>query len=282
MSTISDVYLNTKSLLKQGNIESYVFEAKCILEHILDVDKDIIAIKPDETVSSEQICAISDMVYKRISGVPLQYLIGKWEFYGYEFKVGKGVLIPRADTETLVSLVIDELNGKENPVIADLCSGSGCIAITLKKEIAQSKVYAIEFSKDAINYLTENIKINNCDVNLVYGDVCDKNTVESVHEKLDCLVSNPPYLTEVDMKNLQKEVTFEPSMALEGGSDGLYFYRKISSIWKDKIKDGGLIAFEIGISQEKDVEKILADEGYKDICVKQDFNGIIRVVYARR
>jgi len=222
---------------------------------------------------------ISDIVKKRSSGYPLQYILGEWEFYGFKFLVGEGVLIPRQDTETLVEYIISVANSIKNPRILDLCSGSGCIAITLEKMLPNSTVCAVEFSKEALNYLTQNIKLNNSNVTVFEGDVLNKDFT-NYFENFDIIVSNPPYLTKNDICNLQEEVKHEPNLALFGGDDGLQFYTSISKIWKKCLKQNGIISYEIGIGQENDVANILLNNGFTDIQTIRDLTGIIRVVSA--
>ena len=168
----------------------------------------------------------------------------------------------------------------KSPVITDLCSGSGCIAVTLEKEISGSEVYAIEYSDKAFSYLKKNIEINNSKVHSVLGDIFDEKVILEMPLS-DIIVSNPPYLTEKDMNNLQKEVHFEPEMALRGGSDGLDFYKKIVSLWKKKLKNNGYIVFEIGINQEEAVSGIFRENGFSDVKYYKDLSGIIRVVLAK-
>ena len=219
-----------------------------------------------------------ELSLKRKSGYPLQYILGEWDFFGRTFKVGEGVLIPRADTETLIETVLS--TDCKKSVITDLCSGSGCIAVTLEKETG-AKVYALEKSEKAFGFLKENVAFNNSSVECILGDIFDDSVKDSV-PKTDIIVCNPPYLTSDDMNALQTEVSFEPKEALSGGEDGLLFYRKVTSFWKEKIQDGGYIFYEIGKGQEKQVSEILMENGFCDIKYQEDLCKIIRVVYARK
>lgn len=227
-------------------------------------------------VSEETLKFAEESLKRRIQGEPLQYIKGECEFYGLEFKVGSGVLIPRADTETLVEETLKVASGSAK--IADLCSGSGCIAIALKKHIPTAEIYAYEISENALKYLEENAKQNGAEIKIIKADVTEKQK----ETDFDIIVSNPPYLTQSDMNALQKEVTFEPSSALFGGADGLDFYRKITQVWSDKIKQNGYLIFEIGINQENDVAKIMENGGFYDIKFSKDINGIIRTVSGKR
>lgn len=275
--SILSLYRDTVAILKTQGIDNYIKEAGFLIEKVTGVNKFELPIKGEIGATKDQIQQLEILIQRRKQGEPLQYILGQWEFYGLPFFVGDGVLIPRQDTETLVEDTLQRLNGIESPVICDLCSGSGCIAIALSKEVSTKKIYAVEKSSKALQYLERNIKLNNADVSLISGDVIEKETAQRV-PMLDCIVSNPPYLTKTDMENLQKEVAFEPEMALKGGNDGLYFYRKITQIWKDSIKQNGFIAYEIGQGQHDDVKEILKENGFKDIFMTKDLCGIIRVV----
>lgn len=288
--TNKELYFTIKSALQNAGIEDSKFETDCIFEDILRVSSLELALQRDFTVEQSLEKQALEICRKRVSGYPLQYLLGEWEFYGLPFKVGRGVLIPRPDTETLVDAVLNHFKqvGNFAPKTIDLCSGSGCIAVSLKKQLPSSVVFAVELSADAFPYLVENIRLNNVDIKLIRGDITDGRLLDNFRDsdnigdyvQLDCIVSNPPYLTDSEMCDLQKEVTFEPETALRGGYDGLKFYRIISCLWKEILKDGGLIAFEIGYEQGKAVTDILSSSGYGEIKIIKDFYGNDRVVTA--
>lgn len=215
---------------------------------------------------------------RRAEGEPLQYLIGEWEFYGYPFKVGKGVLIPRQDTETLIDVVLKKFGSKSELTVIDLCSGTGCIGVALEKNLKCDKVFCVEKSQEAFGYLEENIRLNNSTAKAVLADVLDENVMKEF-PSADIIVSNPPYINGNDMKELQKEVRYEPEMALFGGDDGLDFYRSITRVWKDKLKQGGMLVFEVGISQEDDVMRILIQHGFENVRCRPDLCGVNRCVF---
>lgn len=227
-------------------------------------------------LTEEQTAAVDRVLRRRLQREPLQYILGEWTFFGRPFAVGEGVLIPRADTETLVEAAISAAKPMQNPKIADLCAGSGCIAVTLSLEL-ETEVDAYEKSDAAFAYLTENIKKNGAKVNAIRYDV-----LQEPDKKYDLIVSNPPYLTKEDMAHLQKEVSFEPEMALFGGDDGLDFYRAITKVWKNTLLPGGMLFYEVGAGQADDVAAILAENGFTDICTYKDLCGIIRVVGGKR
>ncbi len=263
--------------IMQGT-DSPEFDAMCIFQDMLN-EKAPLMNSGDEVSPriSEKILSIAK---KRSEGYPLQYLLGQWEFYGYPFKVGEGVLIPRPDTETLVDHVSEFFHRDPSPVIFDLCSGSGCIAVTLKKELPGSHVYAVELSEKATGYLRENAALNNADIEIISGDVLDSRTVDLL-PAADIIVCNPPYLTGADMRSLQKEVSYEPKEALFGGEDGLKFYREITSLWKRSLVSGGVLMYECGMGQHEDISRILKDNGFEDITFRNDNAGIVRCVSAK-
>lgn len=279
--TVGTLYNNAKAILKMSEIENYSQEAFYIIEKATGINKHELPIKENMPLDNSIIEEVNGYVNRRKSGEPLQYILGEWEFYSFNFKVGEGVLIPRQDTETLVESALESLKNFKEPVVVDLCSGSGCIAISIEKMCKGSKVFAVELSDMAIPYLQKNINENNSFVKLIKGNVCDSKNLDNLPQA-DMIVSNPPYLTPKDMVCLQKEVTFEPEMALAGGDDGLHFYRAITALWKNKLKENGILAFECGINQHEQIKEILTENGFDDICFKEDLCGIIRVVKGRK
>lgn len=216
---------------------------------------------------------LADFLWRLKTGEPLQYVMGKWDFYESEFFVGEGVLIPRPETEELTELVIDYAKSLEKPVIFDLCSGSGCIGISIAKKLSNAFVYCIEKSKDAYKYLERNAK-DVANVKCILGDINNEFDLPSA----DIIVSNPPYIKSEDLKTLQKEVKKEPSMALDGGDDGLDFYRIINDKWKKYLKDNGRLFLEIGEDEGESIKDALS--AFSNITVKKDLSGNDRMVVA--
>ncbi|MCL2580335.1 MAG: peptide chain release factor N(5)-glutamine methyltransferase [Oscillospiraceae bacterium] len=215
----------------------------------------------------------------RADGYPLQYLLGEWEFYGLPFKVGPGVLIPRQDTETLADSALDLLKASKTaqPEVLDLCSGSGCLAIVIAHHFPAAKVSAVERSALAFPYLTENIALNGVSVAAVECDLRDY-----IHPApLDLIVCNPPYIPRSDFQNLQIEVTHEPIDALDGGQDGLDYFRVIARRYKDQLAPGGHLLFEVGDEQAQAVSAILTSFNYEEITLRPDLTGKVRVVGGR-
>jgi release factor glutamine methyltransferase len=217
------------------------------------------------------------MCEQRRSGVPLQYLLGEWEFYGLPVKVGRGVLIPRGDTEILVDVALELMRGMDAPNVLDLCSGTGCVAIAIAHHNASARVTALEISEHAYSYLLTNIVLNHSTVMPIQADLHDY-----THPRpLDMLICNPPYIPAHVISTLPKELSYEPRRALSGGTDGLDFYHAISGIYRGQLKPGGWICFEVGAGQSEQVSGILRDNSYTDIQARDDYAGIPRVVYAR-
>lgn len=252
------------------------FEASQLLQKIFGWDRTQLPLHLDEPVSDESAGWFHSLAEKRRSGYPLQYLLGEWEFYGLPFFVGEGVLIPRGDTETLVDVGLQAAAAYPAPRICDLCSGSGCIAAALSKNLpAAASITAVELSSAAYAYLCRNVERNQCSaVRTVQADV-----LTWVPDcRFDLILSNPPYLAPEEMAELQREVTFEPAMALEAAEDGLYFYSVLSRRYLDFLQPGGTLAFEVGYRQADAVAGLLRQHGYSQIQKTKDLNGIERVV----
>ena len=279
MVSRSDIYREAIAILKGNGIPDSEFDVMCIFQDVFEERNPMFL--PLENVSEEREDQIRGMIKRRSEGEPLQYILGEWDFWNCTFKVGEGVLIPRPDTETLIENVLKICRRKNlrSPKIADLCSGSGCIAITLKKEIPAAEVYALELSEQAMGYLKRNSELNGADINIIAADVLEERTAEKFRE-LDIIVTNPPYLTAEEMNELQPEVRREPYMALSGGKDGLDFYRRLAPIWRDSLKKGGSFCCEFGMGQHDEVKKILHENHFINIEFSKDAGGIIRTATA--
>ncbi|MCX4355739.1 MAG: peptide chain release factor N(5)-glutamine methyltransferase [Oscillospiraceae bacterium] len=274
---IRDLQREMMYKLADIGVENTRFEMEQLLEKA-GLSRLRLLTDPSGNVPEKVERAALEMLGRRVSGYPLQYILGEWEFFGLPFEVGEGVLIPRQDTEALVERVRDILleRAPEERYTADLCAGSGCIGIALAK-LCGARVKCIELSEAAFGYLKQNITLNGVEdrVTAVLADVLDESSADG---EFDLIVSNPPYLDDTDMKNLQSEVAHEPKMALYGGADGLEFYRKMIAVWTKRLKRGGAFAVEIGMGQERGVIEIFAENGIRADCIK-DMRGIYRVVY---
>ena len=276
--TIFEAYNTTKRKLNAIGIEDYVFEAKVIIKHITGLTNTQILTDYWKELSPYEQNNLTAILKQREIRYPLQYILGEWAFYKYKFKVGPGVLIPRSDTEILVEKCCEYLNGCPDGEILDLCSGSGCIGISLGCEFPKSNVTLLEKFPEAQKYAADNIELNSAkNVTAVYGDVLkgDFNGKE-----YDLIVSNPPYIPPKEMEITSPETRFEPETALIGGEDGLEFYKAIIENYKNSLKKGGMLAFEVGINQSDKVSQLLNDAGFSKIEKTKDLNSIERVVTA--
>lgn len=274
--TVNEIYQSGLKLLENNNIENSKFEAQSLLQKAFLLDR--IGFIIHKTDKADENCSHNFLKFieKRISGEPLQYILGEWSFMGFDFKVGRGVLIPRDDTEVVVNLCIDFLENRTDKKTVDLCSGSGAIAVALDK-ISGAKVTAVEIDETAFSYLETNVKENNSSVKPVMADaleICDT----FADGELDLIVSNPPYIKSADIETLQKEVQLEPRLALDGGEDGCDFYREIVSRWSRKLKKGGALAFELGENQADAVKALMAEQGFSDFKISLDFGGVQRAI----
>lgn len=235
--------------------------------------------RPNDEIAADDALIFSQKVKRLVEGYPLQYLLGEWEFYSIPLKVGEGVLIPRPDTETLVDTALGFLSQNPSTKVADFCAGSGAISLAVAQNLPSCEVYALELSKEALRYLRENTKdcerISVMEVD-VLGDLAPLGL-----PKLDMIISNPPYLTAQELTKLPEPVRYEPKMALDGGEDGLVFYRSIAKSAKDLLVPNGLLLFEAGWQQAQQIAEIMSGQGYHSIGFTKDLSGIDRCVYGR-
>ncbi len=274
--TIFEAYNDCKRQLQAAGIEDYVFESKQIIKHITGYTNAQILTKYTQPLNEFQQNNLTAIIKQRLIRYPLQYILGRWNFFGREFFVGPGVLIPRSDTETLIDVCLENLKTKSNPRVLDLCAGTGCIGITIKGERPDTDVTLVEKFDEALSYTNKNAAHNESDVKIVKADVLN---TEGADELYDLIVSNPPYITDNDMKVLQPEVKYEPTTALSGGNDGLLFYRHIAKEYKKHLAEGGVMAFEVGANQAEAVCEIMKQNGFTNVQTRKDYCEIDRVVF---
>ena len=275
MIKINEVLNEGKKILNKHNIDTS--EARLLLAFVLDIEVPMLVTKTYcDNARKEK---FMECIQKRCEGIPFAYITGKQEFMKLSFKVTQDVLIPRPDTEILVENVIKivKSNQEKKYNILDMCSGSGCIGISLNKYLDNVKVTGADISKNALEIARYNNIVHNTNVEFINSDLFE-NMADRV---FDIIVSNPPYIPTNDIKNLQKEVLNEPTLALDGGQDGLDIYRKIVLSAKKHLEDGGYLVFEIGYDQAKQVCDILKIEGYEDIKVIKDLSNNDRVIICR-
>lgn len=280
---IKEVLLNSVNELKKENIEDCTNKVRILLADVLGKEKEYLLVHDNEDVSDKLINVFNKKVERLKEGEPLQYILNRQEFMGLQFYVDKNVLIPQPDTENLVEEVIALSNKikkqKDKIRILDMCTGSGAIAISLVKYVDKALVYASDISKRALKIAEENATRNLASVAFFESDVF-KNILPLY--QFDIIVSNPPYIETEVMKTLSKEVQAEPSLALDGGEDGLKFYKEIIKKAKEYLNEDGYLAFEIGYNQREAVENLFKEYGYKNVYSKKDLAGNDRVVVAQK
>ncbi len=275
---LSEFRVELKNALEPVAREDAGFEADCILADLLGITNSTLRLHFSDTLDEALRIKALNLVKQRLENRPLQYVLGKWEFYSNEFFVGEGVLIPRPETELLVDIAVDFLKNKNQAVCYDLCAGSGCIGISISKVAPGTCVYMLEKSPAAFEYLNKNIALNNvCGCLAANGDLFNGSIFE---RRADIIVSNPPYIRSAVIPSLQAEVQQEPHMALDGGDDGLKFYRAIADLWLCALKPGGMLAVETGEEQGEAVKEIFSPF-FKQVEVVKDYYGNDRVVTAR-
>ena len=244
-----------------------------------DVDRLYIHLNLHKELTKEQFDSFNKMIQDRLKGRPIAYIVNNREFMGLDFYVEEGVLIPRPDTEPLVEEVIELVKGKENLKIVDIGTGSGAITVSLAKYIKDCQVYSLDISDKALSIGLKNAISNKVEdkINFIKSNIFSG--IEDKGLELDVIVSNPPYIRRADIETLHTQVKdYEPYIALEGGEDGLDFYRDITRESVKYLKDKGILAFEVGHDQAEDVSEILKHNGYTNIYTKKDLQGIDRVV----
>lgn len=278
--TIHKIYKTLTDKLIKAGTDSPQFDVLSLMNHLLGIERIHLLTEPDKEISKKDADALTKMCERRANGEPLQYILGSWEFFGRKFYVGEGVLIPRDDTEVVLRSTfpfLDKLSAKKEVKILDLCSGSGIIAITLKCLYKNAQVTAVEISDPAVEYLRRNANENKADIAIIHDDIftCADSFADN---EFDLIISNPPYINKQDMETLQKEVTFEPSLALAGGDDGCDFYRKIIPLYTPKLRSGGMLAFEYDGDQAFIIKDIMEKENYHNICIFDDIGGVHRAI----
>ena len=273
--TIKQTLSKGTIMLKSSNVESPKLKARLLLQYILKKPRQYLIVYDNQEVDKKAQWEYFVNIEKLTKGVPLQHITHTQEFMKMDFYVDENVLIPRPDTEVLVEEVIKIAQKIDSPKILDLCTGSGAIAISLKKYISNAQVYAVDISKKALEIAKKNANRLEANVKFIESNLFDKVR----KEKFDIIVSNPPYIKKTDINYLSQEVQKEPQIALDGGYDGLDFYRKISYQAIDYLKFGSYLCFEIGFDQKEDVMDIINKvEHYTGTYCKKDLCGNDRVI----
>ncbi len=273
--TIKQAITKGMIMLKSNNVESPKLKARLLLQYVLDKPRQYIIVYDNKEIDKQQQWQYFVNIEKLTKGVPLQHITHRQEFMKMDFFVDENVLIPRPDTEILVEEVIKIAQKYNSPRILDLCTGSGAIAISLKKFVPNADITAVDISEKALEIAQKNAKKLETKINLLKSDLFDKLD----NKKFDIIVSNPPYIRKDEIKKLSEEVQKEPKIALDGGEDGLDFYRIITEQAINYLKTGSFLCFEIGYNQKNDVIKIIEDEqNYKNTYCKKDLYGNDRII----
>lgn len=275
--TVAELLKSGKDLLRRNNIPNFQNEARWIFESVFDCGREYLIFHSEDEADALKSAEFTEKIQKRASGIPVQYVIGSWDFYGESFEVGEGVLIPRPETELLVDFALEYLKNKTNPVVLDLCAGSGCIGLSVAKNRPDAEVILIEKSSDAFGYLEKNQKSSGCsNARIICGDILGGFDAFDL-PKADLILSNPPYIESGDIESLQAEVHREPVMALDGGEDGLDFYRAIAEKW---LNHCDAAAVECGEGQAESIKSLFSVMFAESFSIT-DFNGIERAVVGR-
>lgn len=309
---LQELIQNSKHELDSLNIEEADIKLKILIEYVFKISKEKLILKYKDEINNKKVEEFRNLLKKLENGIPIQYIINNQEFMGLNFYVDEDVLIPQPDTEVLVEEVIKYCNElrnnepedketnkdyKENiekePIInkedkninkktikiLDLCTGSGIIGISIYKYLENVEIYASDISQKALNIAEKNTNLNNAKINFINSDM-----FENIHIKdFDIIVSNPPYIESKVIKSLSKEVQNEPKLALDGGEDGLKFYRSILENANDYLRKNGAIFLEIGYDQKEKIEEILKSyKIYKETKCIKDFGGNNRVIIIKK
>lgn len=277
--TLEEAYGYGKKVLEEHEIGDASVDAWILLEHITEISRAMYYVNPKQEITSEQKIQYEYFIKQRAKRIPLQHLTKEQEFMGLTFEVNEKVLIPRQDTEILVETVLEEL--EPNMRVLDVCTGSGCILISLLKMLQDGrgqdtvKGVGVDISKEALEVAEKNARKHNTEAVFLQSDL-----FENVEGMYDIIVSNPPYIKTEEIEKLEDEVKLhDPMLALDGKEDGIYFYRKIIKESRKYLKKNGKLYFEIGHTQGEEVKTLMEEAGFSDVRVKKDLAGLDRVVY---
>ena len=282
-TTYNNLYLDLRTELRRAGDEEATQSARELVcaaaaktREELVRDGSLYA-SPEVERSAYSLCA------RHLAGEPVAYLIGEWEFYGLGLDISPAVLIPRPDTEVLVQTVVHELDSGADCRVLDLCAGSGCIGLAVASQVLRSRVLLGEWDDEALKVCRQNIRRNQLSARVTSLRIDAREKPSRQLGEFDCIVSNPPYIPTADIETLDPSVRdHEPHLALDGGADGLDFYRVICEKWRDALCENGMLFFEVGIGQADQVLRIMRSHGFGDIQIVKDLNNIPRVVYGTR
>ena len=269
-----------RAVLKAAGKPDYALEAALLLEQAAGLTRAERILRENEPLPAQADAIYQRFLSERENGRPLQYILGEWEFMGLPFFVGEGVLIPRDDTEILVESILEKQN--DCGTLLDIGTGSGCIPVALGKYGTFDKLLAVDISPAALVYAEKNAQRNGVEITFYESDLFAA-LPEEWKGGLNAVVSNPPYIRQEEIPTLMQEVReFEPWNALDGGTDGLYFYRRIVQESREWLRPGGWLFFEIGFDQGKDLLRLMKDGGFVQTEIRKDLAGLDRVVFGRK
>ena len=279
-TTYNNLYLDARKELRQAGVEAAQLEARELLCYASEKTRNQFFRDRNLYVSDHVERRFRELMDRRLAGEPVAYIIGEWEFYGLTLDICRDVLIPRADTETLVDRgIVFVKDLPDGTRVLDLCAGSGCVGLAVAANCPNTRVILADWSEDALRVCRQNIR--RCELTAQVS-AARANALEPAPAALwdfDLILCNPPYIPTGDLAGLDHRVRdYEPMLALDGGGDGLDFYRAVTAGWKSALRPGGKLAFEVGYDQAPAVEYIMAGQGYEDIQTFQDPGGHWRVV----
>ena len=278
--TYNDLYLDIRRQLRAADSGDPTLEARELVAFACGKTREELLRDSRLYVTPEVEARVRALVQRHLDGEPTAYLIGEWEFYGLPLDISRDVLIPRPDTEVLAGLAIDFVRKQGECRVLDLCAGSGCVGLAVASQCPGSRVVLGELSEGALRVCRQNIRRNGLSGRVVPMQLDALAAPPAQLGEFRCLVSNPPYIPAGDIPGLDPSVRdFEPHMALDGGADGLDFYRNLAKEWKNALTVGGKLFLEVGIGQADDVLRLLRAQGFGDLEITKDLNGIPRVVH---
>lgn len=278
--TYNNLYLDARRALRKAGVEQAQLEARELLCFAADKTREQF-LRDLQLYASDSVCIrFRELMARRLAGEPVAYIIGEWEFYGLTLDICRDVLIPRADTETLVERALEFLKDKTEKLrVLDLCAGSGCIGLAIARHCPNAAVVLGDWSEDALRVSRQNIRRCGMSGQVSTARINAMEAPPPLLSDFDLIVCNPPYIPSGDLDGLDRSVrAYEPAMALDGGPDGLDFYRAIAQKWKVALNPGGRLIFEIGYDQAPQVEYIMAANGYSGIQTFKDPGDHWRVV----
>ena len=282
-TTYNNLYLDTRNRLRAAGVDAAQLEARELVCFALDKTREQLYRDMNLYVTAQQEARVEELVQRRLAGEPVAYLIGEWEFYGIPLDISREVLVPRTDTEVLAQRAIQLLQqAGDGARLLDLCAGSGCIGLAAAVNAPQSRVVLADWSEGALRICRQNVRRNNLNARVTCVRADAREPAPSALWDFDVIACNPPYIPSGEIDALDPDVKdYEPRMALDGGPDGLDFYRDIAGNWASALRLGGTLLFEVGAGQAPAVEEILAKNGFTGINTLPDTHGIWRVVEGR-